>query len=287
MGIKDLYSFLQNRSVPFEQHRPSFYSNSTIAVDAYSLFFRLFYMGKKISLENHQTSSVALLQAFVSKWPKTTTLVFIFDCPVKSELKMETLQKRREAEQNIQKEIKEIEESSKSSPFNPLLLARKDALQRRSKETFPLVCKEMRNLLATKGHRIVIADDEAEHLACEMAIRGEANYVYSNDSDCLALACPAVIFDENGGTMKMYRHSTILRTIGMNKEQFRDFCILLGTDYNARIMPPVEAYTAITESGSLENIPSLDEKIIKSLEKIRQQYTIQTVAEEETPTIQE
>jgi 5'-3' exonuclease len=250
-------------------------------VDGYSLFFRLFYTGKKISLSSHQSMAVSLLDAFLNKWPKTTSLIFVFDCPVKSQIKMETIQKRREMEQAIQKEIKDIEEAVQTSPFNPLLLARKDALQRRSKETFPSVCKEMRSLLLSKGYEIIVAKDEAEYHACEMVINGKADFVYSNDSDCLALGCPAVIFDENGGFLKMYRHETILRSLNLKtKEEFRDFCILLGTDYNGRLFGPEEAYSTIQRYGGIQSIPVSSthfEKITEGkLEDVQRQYTITT-----------
>ncbi len=271
MGVKELYTFLRTQGVPFEQHRPSYYVNSIIAVDAYSLFFRLFYAGKKISLPHHQSTSIALLEAFLNKWPKSTTLIFIFDPPIKSDLKMGTIQKRRECEQAIQDEIKQLDISIAQSPFNPLPLARKDALMKRSKETFPIVCKEMRYLLNDKGYRIIIAKDEAEYTACEMVSKGTANYVYSNDSDCLALGCPAVIFDENAGVLKMYRQETILQHLKLTKDQFRDFCILLGNDYNGRIFAPEEAYNAITHYGSIDNISGLQSSLIAEVKK---QYTI-------------
>jgi|SRR6185437_847057 len=274
MGIKDLYTFLKRKKVPIEECSSSFFANSTIAVDAYSLFFRLFYTGKKISLTSHQSATISLLEAFLGRWKKTTTLIFIFDCPTKGKLKMDTIQKRRDEEASLQERIKEIEKSSQSSPFNPRLIERKEALQRRSKENFPQVCKEMRYLLNDRGYKTIIAPDEAERLACDMAINGKADYVYSNDSDCLALSCPVVIFDESGGLLKMYRHSTILRCLGLTSEQFRDFCILLGTDYNDRMKSPEDAYTSIKTYGSLEEIPGLEEKIFDNLEEIQQQLTI-------------
>lgn len=274
MGIRDLFTFLQKRNVQYEHQTVHYFSNSRIAIDAYSLFFRLFYSSKNIGLISHEEIAVGLLNAFLDRWPKTTKLIFIFDSPIKSELKLETLQKRRSAEQVIQNEIEQLEQKVSESPFNPLLLQRKEMLQRRSKKTFPSVCKEMRNVLKKREIEVIIAKDEAEHYACEMAIKGTADYVYSKDSDCIALGCPALIFDEEGGSMKMYRLSTILKTLNLTINQLRDFAILLGTDYNSRYMSPEEAYQNIRRYETMENIPEINATVIESLRKIREQYTI-------------
>lgn len=287
MGIRDLFTFLHRRGIPFEKHRPTYFARATIAVDGYSLFFRLYYAAKKIGFKSHRETALSLLEGFLSKWPSTTVLVFVLDNPVKSDLKRNTLMKRREAEQALQKEIKDLE---RVVVANPVLRARRDALQQRSKETFPQVCRDMIDYLRCRDYRVLVSDGEAERTACEMVIADEAQYVYSNDSDCLALSCPAVIFEDLGGYLHLFRLASILGPLKLGVAEFTDFCILLGTDFNDRILSPDEAFESISRYGRIENIPSISPDTVSELERVRRQYHSDDLAmedvqaEDEEPT---
>ncbi len=269
MGIRDLFVFLKQRGIPYERHRPSYFSKTTIAVDAYSLFFRIYYAAKKLGYKNHRENAITLLDVFLRKWPSTTTLMFVLDNPVKSEMKRDTLLKRRADEYALQREMRDLEKITDS---NPVIRARQEMLRQRSKETFPQVCRDMIDHLRCLDFKVLVSDGEAERTACEMVIAGEADYVYSNDSDCLALSCPAIIFDDVGGELHVFRLPAILRPLNLNVDQFTDFCILLGTDFNERVQGPEEAFESITRFGSLEKIPSLRPEKIRELEKVRLQY---------------
>lgn len=274
MGIRDLFVFLRNQGILYEKHSISYFSQSIIAVDGYSLFFRLYYAAKKMGMKKHKENSIALLDTFLRKWPASTVLIFVLDNPVKSELKRDTIMKRRADDQAVQKEIKALELAAESEDgeMNPIMRARREMLQQRSKETFPYVCRDMIDHLRTHDYKVLVSDGEAERTACEMVIAEEANYVYSNDSDCLALSCPAIIVDDSGGFMYVLRLQSILDKLELDAEEFTDFCILLGTDFNDRVQGPFEALRNIKEFKRFENIPGIEDKIIHQLEKVRLQY---------------
>ena len=285
MGIRDLFTFLNRHNIPHEKHRHSFFAKTTIAVDGYSLFFRLYYAAKKIGYRTHRETAVSLLETFLRKWPSTTVIIFVLDNPVKSELKKGTILKRREAEQALQREIVDLDQTAlENATVNPILIARREALRLRSKETFPQVCRDMIDFLRAHDYRVLVSDDEAERTACEMVIAGEAQYVYSNDSDCLALACPAVIFDEVGGYLHVFRLESILKPLHLNVEEFTDFCILLGTDFNDRVQPPEEAYENISRYKRIEDIPSIPAQTVKELERVRRQYHSEAIDEDTSST---
>lgn len=267
MGVRDLFTFLHRRGIPFEKHRGSYFANKTIAVDGYSLFFRLYYAAKKVGIDAHREMAISLLDSFIHKWPSSTVLIFVLDNPIKSDMKKDTIIKRREAEQALQREIQSLEEEE-----NPVLRARRKALQMRSKETFPQVCRDMIDYLHALDYRVLISDGEAERTACEMVIANEAQYVFSNDSDCLALSCPAVIFEESGGYFHVFRLSDILDPLHLSVAEFTDFCILLGTDFNDRIMRPEEAFDNITRFRRIERIPGISEATAREVERVRRQY---------------
>lgn len=268
MGVRDLFVFLRRRGIPFERHRPAYFARSTISVDGYSLFFRLYYAAKKMGFQNHRDNAISLLISFLRKWPASTSLIFVLDNPVKSEMKKATLTKRRADEQALQKEMSELEQLGD----NPVQRARKEVLRQRSKETFPHVCRDMIDYLHTHDYMVVVSDGEAERTACEMVIAGEAQYVYSNDSDCLALSCPAVIFEDAGGYLHVFRLASIVGPLGLDAVEFTDFCILLGTDFNERIFGPEEAFNSISKFRTIENIPSITKETMQEVERVRLQY---------------
>ncbi len=279
MGIRDLYVFLRQRGIPYERHRPSYFARSTIAIDGYSLFFRIYYAAKKIGFKNHRETALSLLESFLNKWPESTVLIFVLDNPVKSEMKRDTIMKRRADERALQEEIASLEKMTD----NPIVRARQEMLRQRSKETFPQVARDMIDFLRKNDYRVIVSDGEAERTACEMVIAGESNYVYSNDSDCLALSCPAVIFEDIGGYLHVYRLASILTPLQMREEEFTDFCILLGTDFNDRIQGPEEAFDTISRFRRIENIPSLDPGLVRDLAKVRLQYHSEEEPEEHKP----
>jgi 5'-3' exonuclease len=272
MGIRDLNKFLQESGIKYEKHRPSYFAKHTIAIDGYSLFFRIYYAAKKQGYKNHQITALKLFQEFLDKWPKTTTLIFVLDNQQKSELKAHTLAKRRGAEEALQEDIKKLRLAIKEEPGNPVLHARLEALKQRTKDTFRDVALKILALLETLGYKYQTAPGEAEKLACELAKQGEVDYVYSNDTDCLALSCPAVIFDDVGGFLHLYRLSTVLEVLELSPEQFTDFCILLGTDFNERVQSPREAYENIAKYQSIENIPGISPELLKDLQQVRMMY---------------
>jgi 5'-3' exonuclease len=271
MGVRDLFVFLRNHNIPYEKHRPSYFAKSTLAVDGYSLFFRLYYAAKKMGFKNHRETAIGLLDAFLHKWPETTNLIFVLDSPVKTDMKKATLMKRRADEFALQKEILELEKAA-AAGSNPIIRARQEVLRQRSKETFPQVCRDMIDFLRSHDYRVLVSDGEAERTACEMVIADEAQYVYSNDSDCLALSCPAIIFEDVGGFLHVFRLASILSPLQLRATEFTDFCILLGTDFNDRIQGPEEAFNSISKFRRIEDIPGIDGDTLAEVERVRQQY---------------
>jgi flap endonuclease-1 len=96
----------------------------------------------------------------------------------------------------------------------------------------------------------------------ELAIGGQTAATFSTDSDCLALGVP-FFFDSitgtkkgKGGFIKGTVLGPILDELGLSMQEFRDFCIILGSDFNDRIpgYGPAKGYKLITEYRSIEKI---------------------------------
>lgn len=272
MGVQDLFVFLRQRGIPYERHRPGYFANSTIVIDAFSLFFKIYYAAKKISYKTHPEKAIDLLEVFLHKWPATTSLIFMLDNPVKSEAKKETIRERHAVEEAVQKELQDLERIVAEQGPNPVLRSRQEALRLRSKETFPQIARSFIDYLRKNGYPILVSEGEAERTACEMVLAGKADYVYSNDSDCLALSCPAVIFEDYGGYLHLLRLQSVLTPLKLDADEFTDFCILLGTDFNKRVLGPDEAYRTVSQYRRFEDIPDINPELLKKLQKVRSQY---------------
>jgi len=127
----------------------------------------------------------------------------------------------------------------------------------------------------------IIADDEAENLASSLAVELKVAAVWSSDTDTYPLGAPVVVkgFENIKGDINIKGVFTlnILRDLGLNHDQFRDFCILLGTDFNDRMdrIGPVNALTLIKRYGNIETIANETKHNTYCLKKdeVREQLT--------------
>jgi flap endonuclease-1 len=117
-------------------------------------------------------------------------------------------------------------------------------------------------LLENLGIPCIIADSEGEMMCAELSVAGHTAATFSTDSDCLALG---VNFYFNtisgskkgkGGFINGVVLGPVLEELKMNMDEFRDFCILLGSDFNDRIpgYGPAKGYKLLEECRTIENI---------------------------------
>ena len=95
-----------------------------------------------------------------------------------------------------------------------------------------------------EGYKILRSTMEGETLCCKMVLGGEADYVLSSDSDCLAYLVPQWLnghgFEDGQSFFTSVTLSDLLVSLSegtgktMTKEQFFSMCLLLGCDYNIK-----------------------------------------------------
>jgi hypothetical protein len=78
-----------------------------------------------------------------------------------------------------------------------------------------------------------VAPGEADALCAQMVLKHKAHACMSDDTDMFVYGCPRVLrhinlFDE---TMTMYNMTQILALLGMTMTEFRQICVVSGTDY--------------------------------------------------------
>lgn len=123
-----------------------------------------------------------------------------------------------------------------------------------------------RSLLDVAGIPWFNAPGEAETTCSDLCIRGKVDAVISEDTDVLCYGAPLVVtkIDVSKNTAVIVRHADILESLGLTADQFTDFCIMCGTDYNKNIFKvgPEKSFKLIKESGSIDDIKSLDTTIL-------------------------
>ena len=98
-----------------------------------------------------------------------------------------------------------------------------------------------------------------------LALEGKVEAVYSKDGDNMVLGCPILLkaysaeMYENGQsipTLEFYELAVILNKLELSMEEFVDFCLILGCDFNKRPTGwgPVTALKLIRKHRSVKKI---------------------------------
>jgi flap endonuclease-1 len=119
--------------------------------------------------------------------------------------------------------------------------------------------EDLYKLFDLAGIQYIIAPTEAESMCASMALEGHVDAVISNDSDVCVYGVKKFLYEINGMTETCTEidHDQLIEALKLTKEEFVDFCIMCGCDYNHNMpgVGPVNAYKLITEHHSIDNLP--------------------------------
>lgn len=105
----------------------------------------------------------------------------------------------------------------------------------------------------------MVSPSEAETMCASMALNGKVDAVISNDSDVCAYGVKKFLYDTNAlnETCVEIDHDQVCQALELTPDQFLDFCIMCGTDYNDNItgIGPINAYRLIRTHGSIDKLP--------------------------------
>lgn len=120
-----------------------------------------------------------------------------------------------------------------------------------------------RELITLLGFSVVDAPDEAERMCSHLFLHNLVDGVLSNDTDVLAYGTGVFLTEIRRETLYEINMNEVLSLLGLTYEQFRDFCIMCGTDYNNNIyrIGVEKAFKLIQKHGSIEEIENKEEKI--------------------------
>lgn len=286
MGIKSNFlQFLKTKTPEsFEIIHLSEYAFRKVAIDV-SLYMHKF---KAVNGESWLISFINLVACLRKN---EVHCVFIYDGQAPIEKKKEQ-DKRKNTKLGIVKQIKEIEdgilEYTNTGIANEALIQFNLKCQLKSRQPKRLIStnseeiniKLIKEHLRLKKSQIIsinsndyeltrdlfeilevpyfIASNEAEKMCSKLCIDGEVDAVLSEDTDTLAYGTPIFLskIDISKSTCVRVNYKSLLENLEISPQQFLDFCILCGTDYNSNIsgVGSVSSFKLIKKYESLENI---------------------------------
>jgi 5'-3' exonuclease len=99
---------------------------------------------------------------------------------------------------------------------------------------------------------------EAETMCADLCMQGKVDAVLSEDTDVLAYGANTFLTKINTttGTCIRLKHVDMLNRLGVNANEFLDFCIMCGTDYNKNIFKigPSKALKLIEQYKNIEKV---------------------------------
>ena len=116
----------------------------------------------------------------------------------------------------------------------------------------------LKQLLSVMGVPFDYATSEAEGTCALLNCLGVVDAVLTEDTDVLAYGAPVMLhnFSFKDNTFMEISLNNILERLQISFDQFKDFCIMCGTDYNNNIpkVGPIKAFDLIVEKKSLDSI---------------------------------
>ncbi len=235
MGIKDLNRFIRENCSDNAIKRVQLHelSGKKIAVDVSIYLYK--YAGENSLIEN-MYSLLALFRQY------NIIPIFVFEGKSPAEKKA-LLKKRRENKQeaereyNVMKGILESNNDCMDDSEKQELNVSMDLL----KKQFIYINKEqiskIKHLIRSFGMTYYDAPGEADELCASLVIKKKVWACLSEDMDMFVYGSTRVLryFSLLNHSLVVYNMKMILEELDLTQEEFRQICVLSGTDYNENL----------------------------------------------------
>jgi flap endonuclease-1 len=154
--------------------------------------------------------------------------IFIFDGKPPPE-KKQLLQKRRDDKAAAKNEYNKLKDMDETTDKRVL-----DQLKRQFIYITYEKIEQVKNLIRAYGATYYDAIGEADELCARLVIKKKAWACLSEDMDMFVYGCNRVLryLSLTNQTIVLYYTKGILETLNMSQKEFREICVLSGTDYN-------------------------------------------------------
>lgn len=202
-----------------------------IAIDTSIYLYR--FLQEEVLLENFYL----LLSLF--KFYNITG-IFVFDGKPPEE-KYKLIEKRNNVKEEAREKYRELEVKMNEINDNEYEKEEKNALQNKMVELKKKFVKleryhidSIKKLITAFGESYIEAEGEADQLCAKLVIKKIAYACLSEDMDLFLYGCPRVLryLSLLNESMVLYNLSEILKELEVSLNDFRQICVLSGTDYN-------------------------------------------------------
>jgi len=230
MGIRYLNQFLKDNASPsIKLCRLPELSGKKIAVDV------SIYMYKFASDDTLIENMYLMLSVFRHY---NIIPVFVFDGKPPPEKRL-LLKKRKEDKQGAENEYnmlknklevnRDMDDADKQEILYNMDMLKKDFVSISRNDI-----ENVKTLIRAYGATYYDAPGEADELCAMLTIKGKVWACLSEDMDMFVYGCPRVIryLSLLNHTAVIYDVKGILNNLGITQKEFREICVLSGTDYN-------------------------------------------------------
>jgi len=282
MGINGLWDLIADKHNHLNRCVPqSSFKGKRIAIDAYCWFYQIRATARKIVVyrrdplayplnerEIDQVWAEKILEGLI-KWLALGIIpVIVLDGPA-PEKKGVTKLKRKEKKDKLAATYAEIVGMYQHNPLDcgVELLSRAQNVLCQLNSIPPESMELIKTILVTAGVPVLGATGDGERLCAALCVEGIAAAVFSRDGDSLTNMCPYLLrgngenyVDGNGYTQSTFEYirlNELLEAMDLTPEQFVDFCIMAGCDYNTNMnkIAAGNSYKLIKQFGSIDNLP--------------------------------
>jgi flap endonuclease-1 len=243
MGIKNLNRFIRDncpdsiKCIPFNELH-----GKKIAIDISIYMYK--YAGDDSLVEN------MYLMLGVLKYYNIIP-IFIFDGKPPDEKKALLKQRRQDkktAEEEYNKlvnnmgDIDDMNEDDKQE-----LHVNMDALKKQFVYITRNQIETVKSMIRAFGHTYFDAPGEADELCALLVIKKRVWACLSEDMDMFVYGCPRVLryLSLMQKTVVLYEQKSILTELRISQDEFREICILSGSDYNINMDNKMELYKTL------------------------------------------
>ena len=228
MGIPNLNRYLQtNCAQSIQRIKLSDLSGKRIAIDVSIYLYR--FEADESLLEN-----MYLMLAIFEHY--NITPIFIFDGKAPPE-KKSLLIKRKEAREQAQEDydaFKNELNDALDADKKQELVAKMDNLKPQMVQITADKIRIVKRLIAAFGNMFCDAPGEADEMCAQLVLNGAAWACLSEDMDLFVYGATRVLryFSLIAHTAVLYNTLDILSELKMTQKEFKEVCVLSGTDYS-------------------------------------------------------
>jgi 5'-3' exonuclease len=231
MGIRHLNKFLRNRcpeSILYTNIADL--SGKKIAVDISIYLYK--YEADGLLLEN------MYLMLSIFRYYNLIP-IFIFDGKPPQEKKALLLKRREDRVQAIEEfdKLKDLLQNTMEYDDKQEIIANMDQLKKQIVQISRDKIEKVKQLIRAYGATYYDAPGEADELCASLVIKNQVWACLSEDMDLFVYGCTRVLryFSLVGHSVVLYDLKGILRELNMTHKEFKEICILSGTDYNLHV----------------------------------------------------